>query len=152
MARLETAIARSGQENGLVGLMYFDIDKFKRINDSYGHDIGDEVIVGFARRVSEILRANDVMGRMGGDEFCLLVETVGSQAVQALAAKIVDAMQPPMRIGELALQVGTSIGIAFHSPGTAAADLIRQADQAMYLAKQAGGNRFAGIEANLQAS
>ena len=151
MARLETAIARCGQENGLVGLMYFDIDKFKRINDNYGHDIGDEVIVGFARRVSEILRANDVMGRMGGDEFCLLVETVGSQAVQTLAAKIVDAMQPPMRIGELALQVGTSIGIAFHAPGTAAADLIRQADQTMYLAKQAGGNRFAGIEANLQA-
>jgi len=150
MACLETAIARSGNDGALVGLMYFDIDKFKRINDTHGHDIGDEVIIGFGRRVSNVLRANDVMGRLGGDEFCLLVDTTNSQAMQTLAAKIVDAMQPPMRIGELALQVGTSIGIAFHTPGTAPDDMIRRADQAMYLAKQAGGNRFAVCEASLQ--
>lgn len=150
MARLEAAVARSGQAGALVGLMYFDIDKFKRINDTYGHDIGDEVIIGFAKRVSGVLRANDVMGRMGGDEFCLLVESSCSQAAQTLAAKIIEAMQPPMRIGELALQVRTSIGIAFHTPGTAASDVIRQADQAMYLAKQAGGNRFVVDEESLQ--
>lgn len=150
MARLETAIARPGEGATLVGLMYFDIDKFKRINDTHGHDIGDEVIIGFAKRVSAVIRANDVMGRMGGDEFCLLVEGNCSQAAQTLAAKIIEAMQPPMRIGELALQVRTSIGIAFHTRGTAANDVIRLADQAMYLAKQAGGNRFVVDEESLQ--
>lgn len=150
MARLEAAIGRSNQREILVGLMYFDIDKFKRINDTYGHDIGDEVIIGFARRVSHAIRANDVMGRMGGDEFCLLVETTDQQAAYTLAAKIIDAMQPSMRIGELALQVGTSIGIAFHRPGSAADELIRRADHAMYLAKQAGGNRVNLEEDSLQ--
>ena len=82
------------------------------------------------------------MGRLGGDEFCLLIEVPSRQAAPRLAAKLIDAMRPPMQAGETALEVGTSIGIAFHQPGITADELLRLADQAMYLAKQAGGNQF----------
>jgi diguanylate cyclase (GGDEF)-like protein/PAS domain S-box-containing protein len=142
LARLEQALDKAKWQGTLVGLMYFDIDKFKRINDSWGHDVGDEVIVGFAARVKNAIRESDVVGRLGGDEFCLLVELPNRQAASRLAAKLIEAMRPPMQAGAATLEVGTSIGIAFHAPGTTADELIRLADQAMYLAKQAGGNQF----------
>ena len=142
LARLEQALDKAKWQGTLVGLMYFDIDKFKRINDTWGHDVGDEVIVTFAARVKNAIRESDVVGRLGGDEFCLLVELPNRQAAPRLAAKLIDAMRPLMQAGAATLEVGTSIGIAFHAPGTTADELIRRADQAMYLAKQAGGNQF----------
>jgi diguanylate cyclase (GGDEF)-like protein/PAS domain S-box-containing protein len=142
LARLEQALDKAKWQGTLVALMYFDIDKFKWINDTHGHDVGDEVIVTFARRVKEAIRESDVMGRLGGDEFCLLAELPNRQAAHKLAAKLIDVMRPPMQAGGITQQVGTSIGIAFHAPGLAADDLIRHADQAMYLAKQAGGNQY----------
>jgi diguanylate cyclase (GGDEF)-like protein/PAS domain S-box-containing protein len=142
LARLEQALDKAKWHGTLVGLMYFDIDKFKRINDTFGHDVGDEVIVTFARRVKDAIRESDVVGRLGGDEFCLLVELPNRQVAHTLAAKLIAIMRPVMQAGETTLQVGTSIGIAFHEPGATADELIRRADQAMYLAKQAGGNQF----------
>jgi diguanylate cyclase (GGDEF)-like protein/PAS domain S-box-containing protein len=142
LARLEQAVDKAAWHGTQVGLMYFDIDKFKRINDGHGHDVGDEVIVTFAARVKNAIRESDVVGRLGGDEFCLLVELPNRQAAHHLATKLIDVMRPPMPVGETTLQVGTSIGIAFHEPGVTADELIRRADQAMYLAKQAGGNQF----------
>jgi diguanylate cyclase (GGDEF)-like protein len=132
--------------------MYFDIDKFKRINDSYGHDVGDEVIVMFATRVRNAIRESDVVGRLGGDEFCLLIEIPNKQAAHKLAVKLIDVMGPVMQIGDTALQVGTSIGIAFHEPGITTDELIRRADQAMYLAKQSGGNQFKIAQDSVQAA
>ncbi|WP_084677160.1 sensor domain-containing diguanylate cyclase [Massilia niastensis] len=142
LARLEQAVDKATWQDTLIGVMYFDIDKFKRINDTYGHDVGDEVIAMFAARVTGAIRENDVVGRLGGDEFCLLVELPNRQAAHKLAVKLIEAMRPLMQVGETALQVGTSIGIAFHEPGITADELIRRADQAMYLAKQAGGNQY----------
>jgi diguanylate cyclase (GGDEF)-like protein/PAS domain S-box-containing protein len=143
LARLEGAIEKATRDGSLTGLMYFDIDKFKRINDSFGHDVGDEVIAEFAARVTATIRETDVVGRLGGDEFCLLLESLpDAQAAQKLASKLIDAMRPAMQIGAISLQVGTSMGIAYHRPGISADDMIRCADQAMYRAKQAGGNRF----------
>jgi diguanylate cyclase (GGDEF)-like protein/PAS domain S-box-containing protein len=142
LARLEQAADKAKWHGTLVGLMYFDIDKFKQINDSWGHDVGDEVIVQFAARMKEAIRESDVLGRLGGDEFCLLAELPNRQAAHKLAAKLIDAMRLPMQAGAATLQVGTSIGIAFHAPEITIDELIRRADQAMYLAKQAGGNRF----------
>ena len=143
LARLEQAIGKAKRHGTQAGLMYFDIDKFKRINDTHGHDVGDAVIATFAARVAGAVRESDMVARLGGDEFCLLMESLpNGQAAQTLAAKLIDAMQPPMQVGNTVLQVGTSIGIAYHRPGMSADDLIRYADQAMYGAKQAGGNRF----------
>jgi diguanylate cyclase (GGDEF)-like protein/PAS domain S-box-containing protein len=143
LARLEQAIGKGTRHGALIGLMYFDIDKFKRINDSHGHDVGDAVIAAFAERVLGAVRDSDVVGRLGGDEFCLLMDSLPNRdAAHRLAAKLVDAMGPPMRVKDVVLQIGTSIGIAYYQPGMSADELIRAADQAMYLAKQAGGNRF----------
>ena len=143
LARLEQAISKAARDDTLTALMYFDIDKFKRVNDTHGHDVGDEVIAMFAARVAGAVRESDVVGRLGGDEFCMLMESLPNpEAAQKLAAKLIDAMRPAMEVGGVVLQVGTSIGIACHRPGMRADDLIRCADQAMYLAKQAGGNRF----------
>jgi diguanylate cyclase (GGDEF)-like protein/PAS domain S-box-containing protein len=150
LARLEQAIGKT-RPGTLTGLMYFDIDKFKRINDTHGHDVGDEVIATFAARVGGAIRDSDVVGRLGGDEFCLLMEHLpNEQAAQKLAAKLVEAMRPPMQVGDIVLQVGTSIGIAYHRTGMSADELIRCADQAMYLAKQAGGNRFTLAQDDMQ--
>jgi diguanylate cyclase (GGDEF)-like protein/PAS domain S-box-containing protein len=142
LARLEEAVDKAKAHDTMIGVMYFDIDKFKRINDTYGHDVGDEVITMFAARVTAALRDGDVVGRLGGDEFCLLVELPNKEAAHKLAVKLIDAVQPVMQVGETVLQIGTSIGIAFHAAGMTADELIRRADQAMYLAKQSGGNQF----------
>lgn len=104
----------------------------------------------FAARVAGAIRESDVVGRLGGDEFCLLFDLPNRQAVHKLAVKLIDAMRPAMQVGGTALQVGTSIGIAFHEPGMTADEMIRRADQAMYLAKQAGGNQFSVAQDEVQ--
>jgi diguanylate cyclase (GGDEF)-like protein/PAS domain S-box-containing protein len=139
---LEQAVDKTERHNMLTGLMYFDIDKFKHINDAYGHDVGDKVLAMFATRVTGAIRESDVVGRLGGDEFCLLLANLpNKQAAHKLAAKLIDAMQPVMQVGETALQIVTSIGIAFHERGMTADEMMRCADQAMYNAKQSGGNQ-----------
>jgi diguanylate cyclase (GGDEF)-like protein/PAS domain S-box-containing protein len=141
--QLQQAISRSKRHGSLLALMYFDIDKFKLINDTYGHDIGDAVIALFAKRVKSTVREIDIVGRLGGDEFCLIIENLpAKQAAEAVAKKLIDAMLPAFRAGETALQVSTSIGIVVHEPGMEADELVRRADHAMYKAKQAGRNRF----------
>jgi diguanylate cyclase (GGDEF)-like protein/PAS domain S-box-containing protein len=142
--QLEQAINRSKRHGSLLALMYFDIDKFKYINDTYGHDLGDAVIALFAKRVKNSVREVDVVGRLGGDEFALILEDLSDrEAAPAVAAKLIEAMRPALSAREIALQVSTSIGIAFHEPDMAADELIRRADHAMYRAKQSGRNRFA---------
>lgn len=151
LAHLEQAIDKAERFDTLIALMYFDIDKFKRINDTYGHDVGDEVIVQFAARVKGTVRQSDVVGRLGGDEFCLVIESLSSKhSAHKLAVTIVDSMRPAMQVGETTLDVGTSIGIAYHRPGMTADEIIRSADQAMYLAKQAGGNQFKEAQDDVQ--
>jgi diguanylate cyclase (GGDEF)-like protein/PAS domain S-box-containing protein len=141
--QLHQAISRSKRHGSFLGLMYFDIDMFKHINDTYGHDIGDAVIALFAKRVKGTVREIDIVGRLGGDEFCLIVEDLSAkQDAEAVATKLIEAMRPAFRIAEMALQISTSIGVAFHEPGMAADELIRKADHAMYKAKQSGRNRF----------
>jgi diguanylate cyclase (GGDEF)-like protein len=85
LARLEAAVDKAKGHDTMIGVMYFDIDKFKRINDTYGHDAGDEVITMFAARVSAALREGDVVGRLGGDEFCLLDRLANREAAHRLA-------------------------------------------------------------------
>jgi diguanylate cyclase (GGDEF)-like protein/PAS domain S-box-containing protein len=141
--QLGQAINRSKRSNSLLGLMYFDIDKFKSINDTYGHDIGDAVIVQFAKRVKNAVREVDIVARLGGDEFCMIVEDLpAKEAVEAIATKLIEAMRQILQAGPITLQITTSIGIAFYAPGMAADEFVRSADHAMYRAKQAGRNRF----------
>ena len=144
--QLEDAVRRAERRAGLA-LMYFDIDRFKHINDTYGHDVGDEVICMFGQRVRQVLRESDVVARVGGDEFVLIAEGLhqpGDAAV--IARKIVEAMVAEFEVGGTALQVSTSIGVACFKAGMSPDMLVKAADQAMYDAKRAGRtcSRLAG--------
>lgn len=141
-SQLEQAVARA-QRHGALALMVFDIDRFKLINDTHGHDVGDDVIRMFAGRVRDAVREADFVARLGGDEFVLVAEGLqGVQAAAVIAHKIAVAMMAPFQLGTATLQVTTSIGIAGFEAGMTSRTLIRAADQAMYDAKRAGRNCF----------
>ena len=140
--QLEEAVKRAQRRGGLA-LMYFDIDRFKHINDTYGHDVGDQVIRMFAQRVRQVLRESDFIARLGGDEFVLIAEGLHQPSDTAvIGQKLVDAMGPKFNVGGAALQVSTSIGIAYFEEGMTPETLVKAADQAMYDAKRAGRNCF----------
>lgn len=137
--QLEQAMLRAQRHDDGLALMYFDIDRFKQINDQYGHGVGDAVIREFAARVRSMVRGMDSLARLGGDEFVLLVEGLGNrESAHDLADKLVRAMAAPVETGEHSLHVSTSIGIAYYEAGTTADRLVRAADRAMYEAKRAG--------------
>jgi diguanylate cyclase (GGDEF)-like protein/PAS domain S-box-containing protein len=141
-SQLEQAVARA-QRHGALALMVFDIDRFKLINDTHGHDVGDDVIRMFASRVRDVVREADFVARLGGDEFVLVAESLQDiQAAVVIAQKIVAAMMAPFQLGTATLQVTTSIGIAGFEAGMTSRRLVRAADQAMYDAKRAGRNCF----------
>jgi diguanylate cyclase (GGDEF)-like protein/PAS domain S-box-containing protein len=137
------AVAKIRRQGSQLALMYFDIDHFKAINDTYGHDAGDALLKAFSERVIATVREMDVFARLGGDEFALLLQDLrDSQAAEKVAQKLVEAMQAPFLIGTQTMSVTTSIGVAFFQQGSHADDVIKRADQAMYNAKRGGRNRF----------
>lgn len=145
---IENVLVEQSRNPRVMALMYFDIDKFKDINDTFGHDVGDKVIQEFARRVSSALRSSDLLARLGGDEFILLLCGVpNSDTVKLVAEKIITVMKAPFIVGELRLNVSTSIGIALFHHGLNADQWIKESDQALYTAKRSGRNdyRFASI-------
>jgi diguanylate cyclase (GGDEF)-like protein len=146
--RLKAALARSKRQKRPITLLTFDIDKFKRINDTYGHAVGDAVIVEFARRISATVREADMPARLGGDEFAVLVED-GSLAIgELIAKKILGRMQVPMQIGDLSLDVTTSIGVGYCAAPETIAEILALADQALYAAKEAGRNTVRALSLN----
>ncbi|HST13434.1 MAG TPA: EAL domain-containing protein [Gaiellaceae bacterium] len=132
--RLERVLAERGDDSEPT-LLYLDLDDFKTVNDSLGHTAGDELLRTIAGRLREIVRPTDVVARIGGDEFALLVE--GGNAT-TIAERIVAALREPIAAAGHALVVGASIGIAT----SGAAEILRHADMAMYDAKNAGGGTF----------
>lgn len=143
LSHLERAVSTRRRRPAPLALMYLDVDHFKAINDSYGHDAGDALLRAFAQRVTDTVRELDIFARLGGDEFALILEDWPNRAAaERMGSKLVNAVRRPFRIGERSVTVSTSIGIAFFEPGMAHDELIRRADQAMYSAKRAGRDRF----------
>ncbi len=129
-----------GVHDEAVAALYIDLDHFKAVNDNYGHDRGDDVLVAAAQRVSSLV-GSDRLFRIGGDEFVVLVQLPADSLVPRaveIANAVVAGMTLPLRIGEEALSVGASVGVAVHQPGESAEAVIRRADAALMLAKRAG--------------
>jgi diguanylate cyclase len=139
--RISHALDRSRRDGRSVAVLYVDLDRFKAINDTLGHDVGDQLLVEMNHRFRSLLRTVDTIGRTGGDEFVVLCEDTSMCDALRVAERLVATIAEPTRLGELALQVTGSVGVAFCGDGADSVDtLIRAADTAMYAAKRRGGN------------
>lgn len=137
--RLEQSISRADRGRESLAVMYVDLDGFKAINDTHGHAIGDELLCIVGRRLTRAMRADDVVGRQGGDEFACLLSVVPPcvERLERLARELFDTVAEPFQVGDLPLTVRPSIGIAvWPSDGLTAEALLRHADMAMYRAKR----------------
>lgn len=144
MDRLCQCTLQAHRERTPLGLIFFDLDKFKPVNDSLGHPVGDLLLQGLAERLGQELRASDTLARLGGDEFVLLLPTIGdSQAALIVAEKIRMAVEQPFFIEGHRIHVTSSLGVALYPDHAAdGLGLLHCADRAMYIAKAGGGNRF----------
>lgn len=140
---LEQALQALNANGMPFALMYLDIDRFKQINDTHGHHVGDAVIRELADRVRGAVRTTDTLARLGGDEFVLVIQGCADpETLHGIARKLLACMASPFSIEGLQLPVSVSIGIACAQPEMTLDDLMRAADQAMYRAKRSGGARF----------
>ncbi len=151
--RLDAAIARGRRHGSAIAVMFLDLDRFKLVNDSLGHDVGDRLLVLVAQRLSDTVREIDTVARLGGDEFVILCEELPDRAaVTELALRIEDALSSPFVIAADEVFATGSIGIALWEDGPESAhDLLRFADTAMYRAKEHGRARFELFDERMQA-
>lgn len=137
------AMSQAERNNTKLAIMYIDLDKFKPVNDTYGHDVGDKILKSVASRIQKCLRKSDTAGRIGGDEFIVLLPKVDTQQdTLSVAEKIRIALNEPFEFpGCPTINISSSIGIAIYPEhGRDEAQLSRNADKAMYLAKESGRN------------
>ena len=145
MERLTQLIAMSVREPREIALMFLDLDGFKQVNDTWGHDMGDRVLVAVSTRLQGLLRPSDTVARLGGDEFVVLLDNAGSRDnIGQVAARVIKEVNEPMVIADKVANVGTSIGIAqFQGMAeTPPQALLKLADEAMYASKAAGKNTY----------
>jgi diguanylate cyclase (GGDEF)-like protein len=127
-----------------MGVMFIDLDRFKEINDSLGHGVGDEVLKHISRILENNIRSDDIVSRLGGDEFVIVVNNLREMGnLPILAAKLIKKIQEPIIIDSNKLSVTCSVGISLYpDDATSADDLLRNADTAMYKAKEEGKNNY----------
>jgi diguanylate cyclase (GGDEF)-like protein/PAS domain S-box-containing protein len=141
--RVDQAISLAHRAGCETALLFVDLDYFKRVNDSLGHAVGDLLLVEVAARLRAAVRASDTVGRLGGDEFLLLLPYAGPQAASSVAEKLIEALSQPFEVGGYSLTVTPTIGISLYPKDGCDYDtLLRAADAAMYKAKEAGRNAF----------
>jgi diguanylate cyclase (GGDEF)-like protein/PAS domain S-box-containing protein len=142
--QLIEAMQSSRSLGRLMAVMYLDIDRFKAVNDTFGHAVGDALLKAFGGRLTHALRTGDTVARLGGDEFTVVMEGIGRpEDAHGAAAKIVRAMAAPFELDGVQVRVSTSIGIAYYPDGERTPEqLLHRADEFLYEAKQAGRNTF----------
>jgi diguanylate cyclase (GGDEF)-like protein/PAS domain S-box-containing protein len=145
----EQALGRALRRETTTAVLFLDLDRFKEVNDTLGHDAGDRVLVELARRLRVGVRSGDLVARLGGDEFCVLCEAVESEAeILDLGRRICDVVSIPTKVHGRDVEIGASIGISLDTGGHASiGSLIRNADVALYRAKAAGGSKVALFDA-----
>jgi diguanylate cyclase (GGDEF)-like protein/PAS domain S-box-containing protein len=139
----EQALARADRDGTTVAVLFLDLDRFKHVNDTFGHPVGDELLVEVASRLRDSVRKGDVLARFGGDEFAICCEhPAGQREMLELAQRLIDALSPPAQLGTATAEVGVSIGIAIGAGSRVTIDaLLRDADVALYKAKEQGRGR-----------
>ena len=137
--RLEHEIELSKSEHQSFGVLLMDLDRFKEVNDTLGHDVGDELLLEVGRRLKETVRAEDTVARLGGDEYVVLIHNLDPQGAPFIANKVLSALKHPFHWQNQSIDIGASLGLAFYpSQCNDASSLLRCADIAMYVAKRAG--------------
>lgn len=142
--RMQKDMAGAIRHGRKLAVIALDLDGFKPINDRYGHEMGDKVIIAFASRLQTLLREDDTVARWGGDEFSVLFNDIdGSSKSTQLVDRMIEMISAPFRVGDIKIQLTASIGITIYPDDNQDADtLLRHADQAMYQSKQSGKNTF----------
>ena len=150
--RLEHALVRARRGGRPVAVLFVDLDDFKNVNDSYGHATGDQLLVEVSRRLVACVRAGDTAARFGGDEFAVLLDEGGGvETAREIADRMTEAVRSPFLLAGREIVLGASLGIAVsEGGGDSAGDLLRNADVAMYRAKEAGKGRVVVFEASMQ--
>ncbi|NVM74553.1 diguanylate cyclase (GGDEF)-like protein/PAS domain S-box-containing protein [Duganella sp. SG902] len=144
LQKLHDAMIAARANGSLMAVMYMDIDRFKPVNDTYGHAVGDALLKAFSARLTHTMRASDTIARLGGDEFTIVMERIHRiDDAAALAAKIVAAMQADFDLDGKVVSISTSIGLTYYrDEDLSPAELLNRADTLLYEAKQAGRNTF----------
>ena len=151
--RLDQALARTRRDGEPVGVLFMDLDRFKMVNDSLGHDVGDELLSAVAQRLSVCLRPGDTLARYGGDEFTVLLERLRSDADAIdVAERLLRSLSAPFILQERQVFISASIGVSFAKhPYSNDSDPLREADLAMYRAKERGKGRWEVFESDMNA-
>ncbi|MBA2648187.1 MAG: diguanylate cyclase [Legionella sp.] len=140
---IQEKIAEALRQNGVFALLFLDLDKFKAINDTYGHPAGDKVLIQVTQRLQSCLRTNDFLARMGGDEFAIILSPVEETLAGHVSQKIIDVLSPPYKFDNHEAHCTSSIGIVMYPrDGRDQASLTKNADIAMYYAKNTGRNNY----------
>ena len=152
LERLADALHRSSRHDRMVGVLFLDLDRFKVVNDSLGHGVGDELLSEVARRLEQTIRPDDTVARLGGDEFVVIIgNMVRTTDALVAAERVRAAVAKPVTLGNESTVVTTSVGIAVAFGEEAPAELLQNADTAMYRAKEGGRDRAEMFDDNLRA-
>jgi diguanylate cyclase (GGDEF)-like protein/PAS domain S-box-containing protein len=149
--RVQHALTRAQRGDSRAAVMFLDVDNFKNINDSLGHDAGDRLLQAVAQRIVQTSRSSDTVARLGGDEFGVLLEGVGTAAdARRVADALIESLGMPFSLDGREVRVTASVGVAFSAADTTAKALLSNADLAMYHAKAAGKNRHVTFQPQMQ--
>ncbi len=150
--RVSHALTLARRHGHALTVLFLDLDDFKKVNDSLGHEVGDRLLIAAAERFRSCTRVTDTVARFGGDEFAILLEERGAKDAGTLVERLGEAMEPPFLLGGNEVHVHASIGIANASGADTADDLLRNADAAMYAAKRAGKGRAEVYRSDMHAA
>jgi diguanylate cyclase (GGDEF)-like protein len=140
LERIEHALLSRRRSEKVVAVLFIDLDGFKRVNDSFGHRVGDELLVAIAERLTRMLRPGDTLARLSGDEFIIVCEDLDEEGqVEMIAERLIDAIGSRFNLAGIAVDLSASIGIAFAGPGNDPEQILHRADVAMYQVKNRGG-------------
>jgi diguanylate cyclase (GGDEF)-like protein/PAS domain S-box-containing protein len=144
MDRTRQALARLHRTKGVVALLFIDLDRFKAVNDNFGHDVGDQLLISVSERLEEMMRDSDTVARLGGDEFVILAEEIESdEEALALAERVLETLSEPFLVSSVEVSMPASVGVSVsHDPEADPETMLRESDVAMYRAKGGGGRRF----------